>query len=426
MIRPLEHVVEFNWSCLASDRAEHKTVHLPVVPGALFARLDGHHVRIESARGLARAYYTWVTESERLESGSLALASDSSGVSRGFVQRPASLRGLYLVVSSSPDGRSPSTVGYPLDGQGQTFDAIDGFLLDGAAEAQTQEERRLGRVRRALLGYVAALFSLALLLFRALVVASDRQLLGAFELNGADAPLIRTLPRRPLFLGGAAIALGLSLVLVWLALWALAAIAMRSFRLYDATRLAGTDPAPQKTLGHRDLALYALGLVLLVLLLAFLIAPYLGPRKPTLATKTVPAFDLPLISGGAPGDRLRSADLRGRPVLIDFWASWCGPCKDQARELEALLPRLDPQTYVLGISTGESEEAARAHLKEHSSLYSNAHDADQALAHALNVTELPTLIVLDAQGKIVMQTRGPKKADELVDIMAKLGQGPTP
>jgi cytochrome c biogenesis protein CcmG, thiol:disulfide interchange protein DsbE len=206
---------------------------------------------------------------------------------------------------------------------------------------------------------------------------------------------------------------------------------MQSVRLYDPTRLTGPDTAPQKTLpqkalGQRDLALYALGLALTVLLLAFLIAPYVAPRKPVLATKTVPAFDLPLISGGALGDRVRSIDLRGRPVVIDFWASWCGPCAEQARELEALLPRLDPQTYVLGISTGESEEAARAHLKAHPSLYSNAHDADQVLAHALNVSELPTLIVLDGQGKIVTQTRGPKKADELVEIMAKLRQGPTP
>lgn len=216
-IQPWEHTVELNWSCETEGASVTKSLRLPLVPGALFVEVDASQARVHSARGLPVAYFTWVTEQERLASGVLPLVPGPDGTSTGTVPLLPASAPRYLVVSSSADGRSPSTVGYPVDGQPRTFDALDGFLLDGTAEARGKEARRVRRVHRALLGYVVALFTLAWVLFRSYVAAADRRLLLSLERHGAERPLLES-PRGPLFVAGLAVALGLSLVVVWIAL----------------------------------------------------------------------------------------------------------------------------------------------------------------------------------------------------------------
>jgi hypothetical protein len=210
------HVFELNVACSEIEGA--KTFHLPVVPGAFSPLRIGETVEVRSARGLTNAYYTWVTEGGRGESGRVELRTSERGVTEGRLSLPVDREGLYLVLSSSPDGRSPSTVGFPLDGQRQTWDALDGFLLDGSEEAKQREYARVRRLKRVLLGYVAALFSLAWVLFRAAIRASDRKLIEGLERQGADRALVGPLARTPLLVAGILVALGLSSVVLWVAL----------------------------------------------------------------------------------------------------------------------------------------------------------------------------------------------------------------
>lgn len=174
-----------------------------------------------------------------------------------------------------------------------------------------------------------------------------------------------------------------------------------------------SESSRPKAMGRREVRIYLVGLLVATLILAFLIAPYLGPRPNLTSKQLLPDFELPLLSGGSLGDRVRSADLKGRPLILDFWASWCGPCAVQARELEAAAATLDPRIYVLGIDTGEPESSGRAHLGAHPSRHSNAYDEDGRLAKELDIHELPTLIFVDASGHIQSRTLGPKGAPEI-------------
>lgn len=217
-VRPRDHVVELEVRCESALTGKTERLHLPIVPGAFFVELSSQSATILSARGHETAYFTWITDEDRLSGGTVRLTRRPDGTSEGTLSLPKNRSGLYLVVASSPDGRSPSTVGYPIDGQGTTFDAVDGFLLDGADAALNMEARRARRIRRLLWGYTAALFSLAWILFRSVVAASDARLQQSLQTAKEDALYLKPLPRLPLHIGGLLIALGLSLVLVWMAL----------------------------------------------------------------------------------------------------------------------------------------------------------------------------------------------------------------
>lgn len=220
-ITPKEHVVGLERGCSENRDQAKVSLTMPVVPGALHLSAVGEALLIEAPTPTETVWYTFVTEAARLEGGRLRLEADASGISRGRLPRSLvpEAKDLYLVLSTSPDGRSPSTVGYPLDGQPTTFDAIDGFLIDGAPTAEAREAGRKRRVVRALLGYVAALFTLSLWLFRLVVRRSDRRLLD--DLRAGDAPLglLELKGTRSSLVAGLSIALGLSLLLLWIAVF---------------------------------------------------------------------------------------------------------------------------------------------------------------------------------------------------------------
>lgn len=220
-LTPSEHVVGLERGCGTGSEAARVSLTMPVVPGALHLALSGEDLSIEAPTPTETIWYTFVTDDARLSGSRLQLQVDASGISRGLLRRKAmpESEGLYLVLATSPDGRSPSTVGFPLDGQATTFDAVDGFLIDGAPAAEARESERRRRVVRALLGYVATLFALSLWLFRQVVLRADRRLIA--DLRRGDAPaVLLTKPRtRPTLVAGMAIALGLSLVLLWIAVF---------------------------------------------------------------------------------------------------------------------------------------------------------------------------------------------------------------
>lgn len=220
-IEPREHVVSFDRGCQGEPGVPRVSLTLPVVPGALHFEPREDDLAILAPTQVPAIWYTFVTERARLSGGRLELFPEPDGSSAGVLPASSlpSEPGLFLVLSTSPDGRSPSTVGYPLAGQRMTFDAVDGHLLDGGPEARLRERERRRRIVRALFGYVAALFALSLWLFRLVIRRSDDKLLSDLRRGEAPAGLLARPRARPSVVAGLTIALGLSLVLLWIAVF---------------------------------------------------------------------------------------------------------------------------------------------------------------------------------------------------------------
>ncbi|MCL5023158.1 MAG: TlpA family protein disulfide reductase [Nitrospirae bacterium] len=110
--------------------------------------------------------------------------------------------------------------------------------------------------------------------------------------------------------------------------------------------------------------------------------------------KEAPAFTLT----SADGTKVSLADFSGRPVVIDFWATWCGPCREGTHELEKLHRKYDGKGVVfLGISMDEGRDAAqqvKAFAKENGLTYRMLID-DQETSRAYVVSSIPATYILD-------------------------------
>jgi cytochrome c biogenesis protein CcmG/thiol:disulfide interchange protein DsbE len=132
-------------------------------------------------------------------------------------------------------------------------------------------------------------------------------------------------------------------------------------------------------------------------------------------TAPAPAFDLPILERGALGPaltrrlapaladgRVSLKDLRGVPVVLNFWASWCVPCRDEAAALERGWQRARPQgvAYV-GLNMQDLSEDARAFAGEVGMDYLTIRDRSNGVARSYGVTGIPETFFIDRAGRVV-------------------------
>lgn len=190
---------------------------LPVVPGAFwFRRVDeGFEVLAPVPRD--EAWYTFVTETARFTGGRLTLRENERGFFTGTIPSTAVPRaeGLFLVLASSADARSASTVGYPLDGQNHTLDVWDAYLLDGGPAERRRVEKRRRKIRLTLGAYAGLSGLLTLLLFVFHIKRSDRELSARLEDAGADAATRESSPL-PLLVAAIGLFFAFSAGVLWI------------------------------------------------------------------------------------------------------------------------------------------------------------------------------------------------------------------
>lgn len=116
-----------------------------------------------------------------------------------------------------------------------------------------------------------------------------------------------------------------------------------------------------------------------------------------------PDFSMPLYADyrGGLNETIRLSELRGKVVVINFWASWCLECRKEAPALEAAYRRYKNRgAILLGVDYLDTEPAALAYLHEYDTTYPVGIDIQQQVARAYRITGVPETFVLDKRGVI--------------------------
>lgn len=127
--------------------------------------------------------------------------------------------------------------------------------------------------------------------------------------------------------------------------------------------------------------------------------------------KAKPAPPLPSAVLQAPGVTL--ADLRGKPALVNFWASWCEPCREEAPELERLDRSLHGSASLVGVDYTDAAGNARDFIDHYGWTFPVLSDPDGIFGARYRFSGLPTTVVLNSGGRIVETLRGPQTAADL-------------
>ena len=121
-----------------------------------------------------------------------------------------------------------------------------------------------------------------------------------------------------------------------------------------------------------------------------------GGQVPTATLETLPT-----------GDEGSLADFEGQWVLMNVWASWCLPCRDESPALERFSRRQADRVVVLGIDTRDLSGDALAFIEEFGLTYPQLRDPDGRYADDLETTGVPESFLVDPQGRLARRLRGP-------------------
>ena len=131
-------------------------------------------------------------------------------------------------------------------------------------------------------------------------------------------------------------------------------------------------------------------------------SPLVGKPAPTFALREV-----------GTGRTIDVAQFKGRPMVINFWATWCGPCWEEHPILVANAKMLQPNVQFLGVVFQDSEEKILGFLNQRGSSYPTLVDEKGKTAIAYGIGGVPETFFLDANGVIVAKHNGPMDADTL-------------
>ena len=135
----------------------------------------------------------------------------------------------------------------------------------------------------------------------------------------------------------------------------------------------------------------------------------------------VPDRELPVLGGSGEGS---IADYRGRWVLVNLWASWCGPCREEAPELDRFAQRYRKRgVSVLGINVQDNTDDALAFLRDHGVAYPQLRSVGDERSAAFGSTGVPENFLVDPRGRLALIWRGPVNQSFLEQEVVPIVEG---
>src|SRR5579864_3537165 len=150
------------------------------------------------------------------------------------------------------------------------------------------------------------------------------------------------------------------------------------------------------------------------------IAAILAPFTAALML-TLPAHGTSSASGPAPqftldarsGSKISLAQYKGQVVMLNFWASWCGPCRQEMPLLENIYKKYNKMGFTLiGVNVEHDSKAAEGFLQQTPVSFPVIYDKDSTVSKAYDVSGMPSTVIIDRNGNIRVLHRGYKAGDE--------------
>lgn len=170
--------------------------------------------------------------------------------------------------------------------------------------------------------------------------------------------------------------------------------------------------------------LFLLGSILVGILLGVIFLTKVYPKasqNPRLLPPTVgslvPDFNLPLLDGSSQ----RLSELRGKAVLINFWATWCPPCKEEMPLIQRYASRYKDQLIVLGVDSQENPDIVRNFIKDRGITFPILLDQSGRISDLYFTKNFPTSFFVDADGVLRGQHMGQLSEDLLVQFLKTIG-----
>lgn len=154
-----------------------------------------------------------------------------------------------------------------------------------------------------------------------------------------------------------------------------------------------------------------------VLFVGILGAALIKKSSPPAPGDQAPAFEAELLGAD---ETLSSEELRGKPVVMNFWASWCIPCETEAPLFKEAHERYGDRISFLGVNIKDAEDDALAFDEKWGLEYPDVRDVDNEIFADYGLTGQPETFFIDADGVIVEHVNGPVSPETLEVLLARL------
>ena len=151
-----------------------------------------------------------------------------------------------------------------------------------------------------------------------------------------------------------------------------------------------------------------------------------GPPVAPGGGQQAPSFRLPDLAD--PSRTISLEDFRGRPLVLNFWASWCAPCRKELPDFQKVHEKVGDRVAFLGIDHQDVRDDALELLRRVRVDYPSAYDPEGKTAVSLGVLGMPSTLFIAPDGRVVGRQTGPMEAERLAETIDRLfvkgAQGP--